>query len=94
MNKLCCCAEPELPDISVSFNCACCDSRVERRTDIHDFDMAVKETSDHLQEQQQDDEEEKKDEEDDEITYCCCFPRKRHAKSKKSKKKRHDGGKT
>ena len=92
MNKLCCCVEPELPDISVSFNCACCDSRVERRTDAPDFDMAVKETSEYLQEDK--DQKKKEEEEEEEITYCCCFQRKRHAKSKKAKKKRHDGGKT
>lgn len=92
MHKLCCCAEPELPDISVSFNCACCDSRVERHTDTPDLDMAVKETSEHLQEQHQNHKDENEDEE--EITYCCCFQRKRHAKSKKAKKKEHDGGKT
>ena len=93
MNKLCCCVEPELPDISVSFNCACCDSRVERRTDAPDFDMAVKETSEYLQEDK-DQKKKEEEEEEEEITYCCCFQRKRHAKSKKAKKKRHDGGKT
>ena len=88
MNKLCCCAEPELPDITVSFNCACCDSRVERRTnkDTTDLEMPVQETADK--------EEKKIDEEDKVTTCCCCFRRTRHAKSRECGKKTHDGGET
>ena len=85
MNKLCCCADPELPDITVSFNCACCESRVERRTDTTDLEMPVPETC----------KEEKEMAKEDEVTTCCCcFRRKRHAKSKEVGKERQDGGKT
>ena len=82
MDKLCCCLEPDLPDISVNVTCACCESRVEEHS--------VKDVTDSV-----DGEEklEKVDEKEDKVC-CCCFRRKRHAKSKNDKKSSHNGGQT
>ena len=78
MDKLCCCLESDLPDISVNVNCACCESRVEERVakDTTDSDMPPKET-DRM----------RKEDDKDETSTCCCFRRKRHAKSKNEKER-------
>ena len=77
MDKLCCCLEPDIPDISVNVNCACCESRLEERTikDSTDLNMSANETNSMR--------EEKEEDKDETSTCCCCFRRKRHAKSKK-----------
>ena len=78
MDKLCCCCEPDVPNITVQFNCACCKSHVEERevkdeVDLNKADMkSLKE--------------EEEEEEEESITTCCCFRRKRHAKPKKRKR--------
>lgn len=82
MDKICCCLEHDLPDISFNVTCACCDSHVQEQNvqDVTDFDLSDEE------EQKKEVEKEKVDEED--TTCCCCFRRKRHAKPKKGKKKK------
>ena len=77
MNKLCCCIEPDIPNISFSFRvaCACCKGSVEEYdepdTNVTELEKIKREGV----------EEEKED------TCCCCFRRKRHAKSKNKNKK-------
>lgn len=73
MNKLCCCSDSELPEISVNVTCACCESRVEEKEgkDSPDFNITEAPLA----------EEEEKDDK-----VCCCFRRKRHAKAKKKSK--------
>lgn len=70
MNKLCCCTDPEVPNIAVSVTCACFESHVEVSNDVPDLTTAEEKT-----------EEKEKDEED---SVCCCWFRKRHANKKKS----------
>ena len=82
MNKLCCCADPELPVISVNVACACCKSNVEEH-DVMD--------SPPLPPPNDDDGLDKKGCRD---LFCCCIHRKRHAKSKKRKNHSQDGSKT
>jgi hypothetical protein len=43
MNKLCCCAESEVPDFTLNITCACCKSRVQRRKGQDEIDAAVQE---------------------------------------------------
>ena len=99
MNKLCCCVEPELPDISVSVNCACCESRVQERkakdvTDLTTSEMDITKANEKNKEEISTDEDDKAKEETD-TTCCCCFRRKRHAKPKKNKNRSsHHGTKT
>lgn len=73
MNKLCCCSDSELPDISVNVTCACCESHVEEKEGKDSPDLNVVEAT--LEEVEED-------------KVCCCFHRKRHAKAKKKKPKR------
>ena len=78
MNKLCCCADPDVPDISLTVTCACCESRVQQRktNDSPDLDIAEMNEKKEVQ-----DEEKKEEEEEEKYTVCCCcFRRKRHAK--------------
>lgn len=86
MSKFCCCPEPDLPDISLRFTCACCESRIE---DHDEPDCNVTEA-----------EKTKREEglllEDKycigDGIFCCCFRRKRHANSKRKKQGvPHDG---
>lgn len=81
MNKFCCCPEPNLPDITLRFTSACCESRIEEH-DETDFNVTEAEKT-------------KREEEEEEDIYCCCFRRKRHANSKRKRKKKqevpHDG---
>jgi hypothetical protein len=80
MNKLCCCAEPELPDVTLNITCACCKSRVQRRKGQDEIDLdTVKE----IAKEEIAKEEIAKEEEDESI--CCCFRRKHHAKRNKDK---------
>jgi hypothetical protein len=81
MDKICCCAESSLPDITVNVKCACCESHVEdhQAKDSPDFNVIRGE-----------EESEKRDEDE---TICCCFRRKRHANAKKKKNEAHDGEK-
>lgn len=91
MNKLCCCTDNELPDVSVNVTCACCESRVqERKTkDSPDLDMTENDVN------EQDKKLEVENEENEYKTCCCCcFRRKRHAKKKKKKNISHHGSKT
>ena len=55
MSKLCCCTEPELPDISINVNCVCCESRME--------EQATRDVTDGS--------ENERDEAEDETTCCC-----------------------
>ena len=71
-SKLCCCSEPDLPDISVNVTCACCESHVEER-DVTDS-LEITEAPMAKEEDVQED-----------AIYCCCFRRKRHANVKKKK---------
>lgn len=83
MNKFCCCPEPNLPDITLRFTSACCESRIEEH-DETDFNVTEAEKTKREEE-----------EEEEEVIYCCCFRRKRHANSKRKRKKKqevpHDG---
>lgn len=85
MDKLCCCLEQDLPDISVNVTCACCDSRVEEKNVNEGTDLDLNEKE----------EAKKENMEEENTTCCCCFRRKRHAKLKKKKTSQsHDGKKT
>ena len=85
MNKLCCCTEPELPDISVNVTCACFESHVEQVSakDSPDLDI-TKEEEETAQ---------KAEEEEEDSICCCCFRRKRHANARKKKCQPSDGSK-
>lgn len=86
MDKLCCCNDQSLPDISINFNCACCESRLEERVmkDTVDLDTVKAEVVSEKKEIESDTEED---------TCCCCFRPKRHAKSK-NRDRQSDGRKT
>jgi len=94
MNKLCCCIEQDVPDISLNFTCACCESRVQQRktndsTDLETSDKKVKiEVEEKKEHEDEDGDEEKR------TVCCCCFARKRHAKDKMKKKRPRDGSRT
>ncbi len=89
MDKLCCCCDPDLPNITVRLKCtcACCKGHVEENEvdgqDTPDCAMTVEESK-----KVEEEEEEGKD-----TTCCCCFRRKRHAKSKRKKCHSRDGAK-
>lgn len=76
MNKLCCCGDNELPDVSVNVNCACCKSRIEEHEakDSTDFNIT-----------------QEKAEAEDPTCSCCCFVWKHHAKSNRKKKSSRNG---
>ena len=89
MNKLCCCADPDVPDISLTVTCACCESRVQQRKTNDSPDLDIVE----MKEKKEVQDEEKKEEEKYTVC-CCCFRRKRHAKEKKKKKRTCNGSST
>ena len=43
MNKLCCCADPEVPSIALNVTCACFESHVEVKRDSPDLTTAEEE---------------------------------------------------
>ena len=73
MNKLCCCADAELPDVTVKITCPCCESHMEDREE--DETDSPNDQCKPVREKQK--------EQEEETTRCCCFRRKRHAKLKK-----------
>lgn len=78
MNKLCCCIEQDVPDISLNFTCACCESRVQQQRKADDStDLETVDKEDQVKKKKEDEDEEKY------TVCCCCFRRKRHAKEKK-----------
>ena len=87
MNKICSCADPDIPDISLNVTCACCESRVQQRKTNELPDLDKEETKD-LQKVEKEEEEEKY------TVCCCCFRRKRHAKDKKKKNRTRNGSRT
>jgi hypothetical protein len=90
MDKLCCCAEPELPDFTLNITCACCKSRVQRRKgqDEIDFDTVKEIAKEEIAKEEEEEsiaKEEKIAKEEEEESICCCFRRKHHAKRNKDK---------
>ena len=85
MDKLCCCCEPDIPNISVQLiNTPCCESHIEEREAQVEPDLNMSIEEEEGREQKEEDE-----------TCCCCFRIKRHAKSKRKKRCRsQDGAKT
>ena len=73
MNKFCCCADPELPNLSFNVTCACCQSKVDEHTAKDTPDFNVDEI----------------DGREDQISCCFRLCRKRHAKSRRDKKKKN-----
>ena len=80
MNKLCCCADPEVPSIALNVTCACFESHVEVKRDSPDLTTAEEEVE-KIQEV----------EEKEDTVCCCCFRRKRQANGEKRHKR--DGSK-
>ena len=66
MSKFCCCADPELPNLSFSVTCVCCQSKVDEHIKKDSPDLTMDEVD---------------GKEDDKQVICCFLTRrKRHAK--------------
>ena len=85
MNKFCCCADPELPNLSFNVTCVCCQSKVDERHVKDSTDLDVE----GIEHRAKDFANFNVDKEDREEHFCCCFRmrRKRHAKAGINNKK-------
>ena len=76
MNKVCCCCtEPEVPNLSVSVTCVCCQSKVDEHQTV---DHHVKDASDLAVDEI--------DGKEEQVSCCFQMRRKRHAKVERNKK--------